>query len=158
LRSVAEQFIDVVSHAMPGAVVKLGASLELENTLEIPTGVTIRGDRTGTNVGPTILHSGTQAPIDPMLTVQIYADIANQEPSSDVRITGVKLAAPSRSTADPQTDAFGVIARDVSQRVLIDHNDVHDWPKVAIQIKANDSYAPTQPCDPAARSDPTRRQ
>lgn len=100
------------------------------HNLVIPTGVTIRGDRRGTNPGPLLLGLYNQDDPQPgTRLMQIDGDY--------VRITGLRLQGPS-GNEDPWHDTIGILIGDpihsIRQRVqtLIDRNELFNWPTVAI--------------------------
>jgi hypothetical protein len=104
------------------------------NNLVLPTGVTIRGDRRGTNLGPKLLglydlNGTTQFNEDnvPHL-IEIQGDY--------VRVTGLRLQGPTRGTTAPipSVDAILVPAPNNWVGLLIDHNDISDWTNAAVEI------------------------
>ncbi len=141
----------------PGTVIQLVpppsgidlSSVDLRTPLQIPAGVTIRGNRRGTSLGPEIFtDSGFAGSL---------LDVAG----SDVRITGVRLRGPntSRDTAEAaHADSRGIedAADDTFVRVVIDHNDVSDWVDAAVQIK-NFLNSGSPDCDPGDNGDPQLR-
>jgi len=138
----AQDFVNAVQRADQGTVIEVdpGASINLTNQphLSIQAGVTIRGDRRGTLIGPEISTSnptdGTMLEID----------------SSDVRITGLRLRGPSRSNDGDTPGARGILIRDnlINRPVIIDHNDLSDWPTEAIGVDGGDSSTTCGPHGP----------
>ena len=57
------------------------------------------------------------------------------EDANDIRLTGLRLRGPSRSTDQNQTEAIGVISFEANLRNIIDHNDVSDWPYIGVMTK-----------------------
>jgi hypothetical protein len=99
-------------------------------------GVTVRGDRRGTNLGPELVGPYQQDSDNLFL---ILAD--NQGAAGHyARITGMRVRGPSRSTDQNQPAPGGIhvgsqsfmgyIAAPV-YKATIDHNDISDWPGVA---------------------------
>jgi hypothetical protein len=110
------------------------ASTGVANNLVLPAGVTIRGDRRGTNLGPQLLgrydlNGTTQFNEDnvPHL-IEIQGDY--------VRVTGLRLQGPTRDTTGtiPAVDAILVPAPNNFIGLLIDHNDISDWTNAAVEI------------------------
>ncbi len=144
----------VFSPATPGTVLKIGAGAAIDltgyNALQVPAGVTIRGDRRGTLFGPELSSSDT--PNGFML--EIHGD--------DVRIAGLRLRGPSRSTDSDTPGASGIAAHaqdnfsppnePVYYRGIVDHNDLSDWPTAAIAVVAGDESTECRPdIDPRSR-------
>ena len=123
----ANDFVNKLNQATWGKVIEVGASFDLRNspTLYIPAGVTIRGDRRRTNLGPELLGDETM--------FEIKGDYA--------RITGLRLRGPSRST-DADVSGFGIQVREnLYQGVTIDHNDISDWPVAAVDVRGDADLA-----------------
>jgi hypothetical protein len=108
------------------------------HNLVIPTGVTIRGDRRGTNLGPLLVGQYTQE----AHLLDIRGDYA--------RITGLRLRGPSGFT-DNLTIADGIQAhRDLFTGTLIDHNDLSDWADgSAIEVFGGQNEQANCPTNPA---------
>lgn len=160
------RLVNVVSAAGEGTVVKLGTSIDLTDcpALNVGQGVTIRGDRRGTLTGPQLNSCYVVNSAVKCATVQTKAEtiepmVLLTEGSNDIRITGLRLRGPSRSTDYPQTEAIGVLTFEKNVRNIIDHNDVSDWPYIAIMTKAHDDKdIPTNSkCDPLSVNDPQTR-
>ena len=102
--------------------------------LALPTGVTIRGDRRGTNLGARLLglfdlNGPTQFNEDSVAhLIEIQGDY--------VRVTGLRLQGPTRDTTAkiPDDDAVLVPAPNNFVGVLIDHNDISDWTNAAVEV------------------------
>jgi hypothetical protein len=128
LRARAD-FLHAVFGAKRGTVIELDPSVSLNLSytppLHIPAGVTIRGDRRGTRLGPE-LRGG----YGPNGMFEIAGD--------DVRITGLRLHGPSRSLADDTPEATGILAPDHYLRSIIDHNDMSDWSESAVRVRGED--------------------
>lgn len=121
----AVAFVDALNHATWGTVLEVSDSFDLRNwpTLYIPAGVTLRGDRRRTNLGPELLGDGTMFELN----------------GNYARITGLRLRGPSRSTARDQVDSKGIVAHDRFISYL-DHNDISDWTVAAVEA-TNDGEA-----------------
>jgi hypothetical protein len=138
--------------AGPGTVVKIaqGASIDFSgwNTLDIPAGVTIRGDRRGLLFGP-LLHMDRG--ID-STTTGVMLEIVGD----DVRITGLRVQGTSRSTDQGQQGFIGVYAHDGWPvgpgterylRSIIDHNDISNWTENGVRVAGNDDINANITCD-----------
>ncbi|TKB69808.1 MAG: hypothetical protein E8D45_13575 [Nitrospira sp.] len=130
-----KDFARAVNEARWGTVVEVdpGVSLALTTPLplSVPEGVTIRGDRRGLRFGPEL--SVPQGFEGTMLDIRF----------SDVRVTGLRLRGPSRSTVDEASnkDARAIDVLDSATRVLIDHNDISDWPAQGVRVVMADEPA-----------------
>jgi hypothetical protein len=98
--------------------------------LVLPTGVTVRGDRRGTNLGPQLrgLYK-LSGPIPHMFDIQ----------GDYVRITGLRLQGPTTSIDAffPSSDAIMVPPNGTPNDwvgVLIDHNDLSAWTNAAVEV------------------------
>jgi hypothetical protein len=135
--SQTQDFVRQAQQAKPGTIIDVdpGASIDLTNSpqLAIPEGVTIRGNRRGTSMGPEIHTSQYE--------INMF-----QIRSRDVRITGLRLRGPSRST-DETPGATGIYIQEnlITGSVLIDHNDMSDWPGEAVNVDGGD---PSKTCSP----------
>src|SRR5262245_1712980 len=123
LRARAD-FLTAVFGAKWGTVIELDPNVSLNLTytpmLPISAGVTIRGDRRGTNPGPELETANKYAQM---------LDVAGD----DVRITGVRLRGPSSDTDGDDRDAVGITAHDnLFTRTIIDHNDMSAWTHAAV--------------------------
>lgn len=136
----ASEFLNQLNQGTWGSVIEVSNSFDLRNcpTLYLPAGVTIRGDRRRTNLGPELWGDETM--------FEIKGDYA--------RITGLRLRGPSRST-DSDVGGFGIRVRDdLYQGVIIDHNDISDWPVAAVDVRGDADLAV---CDAGANGDPRMR-
>jgi hypothetical protein len=126
--------------AGPGTVIKIapGTSIDFTglNAVEVPTGVTIRGDRRGTSYPP-------ELSIGPRTDAIIFGVAGD-----DVRITGLRLLGPNtaRKTESgqqlswairvPQQNADGAFPQ--FARVIIDHNDISDRVAAGVEVDGPD--------------------
>ncbi|MCW5852368.1 MAG: VCBS repeat-containing protein [Anaerolineae bacterium] len=142
-RSLADQLVNAVQNAKWGTVIELdpNVSIDLTNVppLQLPAGVTLRGNRRGTLLGPELTElqgPGRDHREESMLTVA----------GDQVRITGLRLRGPTRGLHEdvPLYDgtvriASGILAPDRFV-TIIDHNDMSDWTNGAVQVEGeNDS-------------------
>lgn len=112
--------------------------------LVLPTGVTIRGDRRGTNFGPKLTGNYTNDS-----PTEFDQDAHMFEIEGDyVRITGLRIEGPSDATEPPgsssshpltvngihigNTNPFGTPGFSEFAGVMIDHNEMTKWPNAAI--------------------------
>lgn len=127
----AEKFENDVESAKPGTVFELDPDLTLDLTnryITIPSAVTIRGDRRGLRRGPELFSKGV--PGNTVLEIL----------GSDVRITGLRVRGPSRST-DGSPDARGILYnsdRLIFHGSIVDHNDMSDWTLAAVDVRGGD--------------------
>ena len=140
--STAIEFVSAIQQAAWGTVIEVAADVNLQNvsTLSIGAGVTIRGNRSGTNLGPE-------------LWVPQYINSTLEIVGERVRITGVRLRGPSRSTDSDLLRVDGIHVPD-SLKTIIDHNDLSDWTGSAINVLGGDE---TEACDPRDHRDPRTR-
>jgi hypothetical protein len=126
-RAVNEARWGTVIEVDPGVSIALNPPLPLY----VPEGVTIRGDRRGIRFGPEL--SAPKGFDGTMLDIRF----------SDVRVTGLRLRGPSRSTVDEASnkDARAIHVLDSANRVLIDHNDISDWPAQGVRVSGADEPA-----------------
>jgi hypothetical protein len=148
IRTPARQFVSAVQTAQQGTVIEIApdVSINLVNypKLFIGTEVTIRGDRRGTRSGPELYVSEEYA--GTMLTIDGH----------DVRITGLRLRGPSRSTDDDTPLAVGIFKRDdLYVRSIIDHNELSDWPKSAVEVNGGEELSG---CNGDTQAFPGRRE
>jgi len=160
------RFFNVVFAGGEGTVVKVGTSIDLTDCpiLSLAQGVTIRGDRRGTLLGPElrscyVVDSVHKCDTSQTKAATIEPMILLTEGLNDMRITGLRLRGPSRSTDDPQTEAIGVLTFEANVRNIVDHNDVSDWPYIGVMTKAHDDedIPANSKCDPASVNDPKMR-
>ena len=127
----------VKAPAQLGTVIKIysGSDIDLSGvpSLEIPSGVTIRGGRRGTQFGP-LLHK------DSATTTNEATEIMLEIPQSDnVRITGLRLQGTSTTTDQNQVLTWGVNVHDNSStNVIIDHNDISGWTQDGVRAAGSD--------------------
>ncbi len=139
-----------VNPAGPGTVIKIlpdnDGSFDFLglSPLEIPAGVTIRGDRRGTLFGPLLITSKN-------ILVPARTVVMLEPNGDDVRVTGLRLQGPSRSTDQNQPAAIGVRLQDGLTnhffRSIIDHNDISDWTWNGVRAAGDDAGDLTT-CDP----------
>lgn len=151
-----EDLKDRIPAATRGTVLDVQASFDIENLelLNVPAGVTIRGNRRGTVFGPQL------AVKDPSPDGILFVIGEN-----DVRITGLRLRGPNtnRSTNENQPVSRAIVIRDeLSQRSIVDHNDISDWTMQAVLVKQDIPEDDVRDCgraelpDPATRPTPAR--
>lgn len=111
---------------LPGTVVRVTGSFELDgarvpNAVKIPEGITLRGDRRTTLLGPEIGLSRMGV----MFSVQ----------GDQTRITGLRLRGPNtrREQEDKKQGSNGIVAGQ-EFHTIIDHNDGSDWYGGAIMV------------------------
>jgi FG-GAP-like repeat len=114
-----------------------GGGINNIHNLVVPTGVTIRGDRRGTNTGPLLLGRYNQD--DPQPGTRLF-----QVDGDYVRITGLRLEGPSGSE-DTWHDTIGILVGDPLYtwqqpfQTIIDRNEIFNWPTDAIMPIAGSS-------------------
>lgn len=157
-RQLLHRLYSVVSTAGPGAVVRLGRSLNVtgQPSLFLGPGVTIRGDRRGPLFGAELSRDFDGS--------NILSDMFDVE-GDDVRITGLRLRGPSRSTDTDQANSTGVFVNPAfdanSQfvreflRTIVDHNDISNFTYGGVRVF--DSLDRTDQCDPNSKNDPQTR-
>jgi hypothetical protein len=128
---VQQAFVNAVQNGQAGTVLEVdpNAMFTLANApqLQIPAGVTIRGDRRGARLGPQL----TDEPFPGEAMFEISGD--------DVRITGLRLRGPSHSTDTDTPKSNGILAHDdLFTRSIIDHNELSDWPGAAVTVEGGD--------------------
>src|SRR5205823_4517208 len=97
-------------------------SIQLSDGLNIPAGVTVRGDRHSLRPGPEIFMPLDSNPDDKTMLV-INGD--------QVRITGLRLRGPSRARNVELPNRFAISSASVYNST-IDHNDISDWPAAGV--------------------------
>ncbi len=113
--------------------------------LQIPAGVTIRGDRRGTLLGPELgLPLPDSRDHRPLRTLNLQ--VAYDSPGDWVRITGLRLHGPSRSHA--RIDYSNGIFVDDRATVIIDHNDLSGWTQATVNVDGDPAAAPLWACPP----------
>ena len=137
------------SPAQPGTVIQIypGTDINLSGLqpLQLPSGVTIRGNRRGTLFGP-LLHQES-APGETMLEI-LQGD-------ADVRITGLRLQGISQSTDTGQKGSQGVLIHP-SLRTIIDHNDVSSFTLAGVEVSGTQTTANAPSCS-SENNDPLNR-
>jgi hypothetical protein len=137
--------------AGPGTVIKLvpGTSLALDGlTLNIPAGVTLRGDRRGVLFAPLLYLS--QLPT----SEQIMLDLGgNNVGGNEVRITGLRLQGPCDSSGSnpscpitataSKVRTWGVVTHDdKNANSIVDHNDIYNWTQDGVGAFGEDVGVP----------------
>lgn len=113
--------------AGPGTVITIDGSIEIENginALQVPEGVTIRGDRRGVNLGGELRKpsAGTLFEIR----------------GSNVRMTNLRLRGHSRSSDGGQEQSNGIAVEEHNfTGTIIDHNDISDWTWRGVNVISN---------------------
>ncbi len=120
-----KDFASAVQQATPGTVIEVeqGDQINLKDhdTILIPAGVTIRGDRHADLLGPELWAPNEQ----PGTMLEVNGD--------DVRITGLRMRGPNRSTDTHDPETKGIRAHD-RFKTIIDHNDMSDWTVAAVEV------------------------
>jgi hypothetical protein len=153
--------VGALASAQPNTVIQIPPGTMIEFTdlpapLNIPEGVTLRGDRRGVLLGPQVWlshgHMATGPTDDPGLFIM---------QASRTRVTGLRIRGPGR---DPKgkmppmkgvdmvvaTVAPGGVRTDFSE--LVDHNDISDWGTSAVDLKGPDfSHDANCPLAPPAQ-------
>ena len=123
----------------PGHVLVIDGVIELPPglpPLQIPAGTTIRGDRRGV--------LGTGRIIKP--TAGKDFEIMFGVVGNNVRVTGLHLRGPSRSSDGDQEQSNGIrVPEHVVQGTIIDHNDISDWTWRGVYVIAG--QAESNPAD-----------
>ena len=133
-----------LAEAGPNSVIQIAADIAfpvLAKALAVKSGVTIRGDRRGVLLGPQLSLS-VDSGVVPASSLGFTGFIEAQ--GGDVRITGLRIQGPSRAECsgidqDPSCKQHGVagvitkVAND-DVKVIIDHNDMSDWTRAAIDL------------------------
>jgi VCBS repeat protein len=128
-----------VGGAEPGDVQDIGACINLSDyaPLVLPAGVTLRGNRRGTNFGPQLFAARytERAPCG-WCMIEIHGDY--------VRITGLRLRGQSRSEDAANYTTHGIevdypqpSVNDASVTefiAMIDHNDLSDWEEATVTV------------------------
>jgi hypothetical protein len=143
-----KDFVTAVREALPGTVIEVEETddpIDLTGlpALFVPGGVTIRGDRRGTHLGPELKSSCS--PDGAMFDLRF----------GEVRITGLRLSGPSRSTDTDVCEANGIAVYDQLSRAVIDHNDLSGWTIAAVKVAARPEGDNRIHCTPLDRSRPS---
>jgi hypothetical protein len=127
-------FIQTVPTARPGTVVQIVFTdppaitfPNLTAPIQVPAGVTIRGDRRGVLLGPQISQTGGTQNAPPSFPG--FLEIAG----TNVRITGLRIRGPSRDPGGHQPSLAGIVGHDEFVTVL-DHNDMSDWTRASVDL------------------------
>ncbi len=121
----------------------LSASLSMDfadfPTMEVPAGVTVRGDRRGTRLGPELFM--TDAFQGAMFAIG----------GEDARISGLRLRGPNTvrnsdvALRNWHTDA--VAAPVEHARTIVDHNEISDWTWVGVRAQGGETGEACTPVD-----------
>jgi len=104
-------------------------------SLDIPTGVTLRGDRRGTNLGPLLLGQYTNNPTGNVSMIQV---------GSYVRITGLRLEGPTGTNAPWSFgNIHGIFVQSPATEVIVDHNELFAWENGAVRSNGSASGSVT---------------
>jgi hypothetical protein len=99
--------------------------------LALPAGVTIRGDRRATNLGPLVIGSYNVQYPSPYQPYPHVFDVQGDY----VRVTGLRLQGPTTNTTDNYLAADGIeVADNHFFGTLIDHNDLSAWNNAAVEV------------------------
>jgi FG-GAP-like repeat len=120
--------------AGPGTVIQIAPGMsitfvDLPMPLSIPAGVTVRGGRRGVTMGPLVWlttgHDSTSAADDPGLFI-MQAD--------NSRITGLRIQGPGRDPKGTKPVVKGIDGV-AGFSEIVDHNDLSDWTRTAVDLK-----------------------
>jgi hypothetical protein len=130
---------DCAPELEPGHVLVIDGFIELPHGLppmQIPAGTTIRGDRRGVLGTGRIIKPSTGEDFEIMFGVL----------GNNVRVTGLHLRGPSRSSDGDQEQSNGIrVPEQVAQGTIIDHNDISDWTWRGVYVLAG--QAESNPAD-----------
>ena len=105
----------------PGHVLVVEGTIELPEGLppfQVPERTTIRGDRRGATLASRIIKASAGKGLENMFNVDGHF----------VRITGLHLRGPSRSSSGDQEQSNGIFIPEFTYReTIVDHNDISDW-------------------------------
>ena len=132
-----------------GTVITIDGTIEVDESirpLQIPEGVTIRGDRRGVTLGGELRKTGAPEGAETLLEIAGH----------NVRITNLRLRGPSRSNGgdQAQSNAISVVEGDSEawndfRGSIIDRNDISDWAWRGVYVKGLETTsACTDPTDP----------
>ena len=131
-----------------GSVIQIGPNETIDltqfDTLTIPSGVTIRGDRRGVLAGPLLSSKGDD---DGGVEFETLGDF--------VRVTGLQLEGPSRSQSERPYHT-GIFVRDTLGSTIIDRNRLADFTASPVNV-AGASDAPDWACSPSGEPTPAER-
>jgi hypothetical protein len=120
--------------AGPGTVIQLAPGPpitygDLAVPLSIPVGVTVRGGRRGVTMGPLVWlttgHASTSDADDPGLFIM---------QSDNSRITGLRIQGPGRDPGGSKPAVKGINGV-AGFSEIVDHNDLSDWTRTAVDLK-----------------------
>jgi hypothetical protein len=130
------------------------------HNLLIPSGVTVRGDRGPLRSGA-LLVGDYGCKVDGGDFVCQYEDIfqilSAQVPGDHVRVTGLRLQGPSQCVLHPDScispNLASVVGITVGSRndgaptdVIVDHNELLDWPEAGVNVV--NKFDPADACPP----------
>lgn len=116
-----------------GTVIRVMDSMVFPATLgplQIPAGVTLRGDRQLTLMGPEI-----------WMPFSSSGHVMMEVAGDDTRITGLRITGPNtnRNIQDPEHDNRGIVVlEDRFAGTIIDHNDIGLWDHQAVAVRGDD--------------------
>jgi hypothetical protein len=134
-------------------------AVSVPDGMVITGGVTIRGDRRGTRLGPELAVNNLQE-------IRLFTTKGD-----DIRITGLRIRGnnPGRSTWQllESYDGIGISIVEKEQgssesvtasyeRIIVDHNDVSDWTIRAVAVFGGDTDPDCDDYDPEERSNVVR--
>jgi hypothetical protein len=156
---VANPKNDCVADTTLIPAVDIGSCIDLSNyaSLILTSGITLRGDRHGTNLGPQ-LHAAISKERSDSGRIDTCAWCMLQIHGDYVRVTGLRLRGKSRSLR--RNDGFDADAIAVDSTAttkysstefiaIIDHNDISDWEGAAVEVVGG--WPVVQSDDPAVR-------
>ena len=132
--SQAKDLCSAVQNARWGMVIQIVPDdlLDVTNVcstpLEVPGGVTIRGNRKGVLLGPQV-----------SLTSSADGAAVFDFAGDDVRITGLRILGPSRKTDSNQPSSRGIQIWHNRSGSIVDHNDVSNFADTAVDFRGPDS-------------------
>jgi hypothetical protein len=117
-----------------GTVIEIDpfVAIELNDypALRIPAGVTLRGDRRGTRLGPLLYVSDRGN----------YPERTFEVNGNHVRVTGLRLRGPSPTTADKPASAAIFVDDDKFIGTIVDHNELWAWTHAAVAVNLYDDH------------------
>jgi hypothetical protein len=137
--------------AGPGTVIQIApeATINLSGLypLQLPAGVTLRGGRRGTAVGPRLCMAPD---CDENRPIDVPGESMIEITGDDVRITGLRLEGPSRRTDPNAAQIRGIIAHEAAtghKRTIVDHNDISGWTAAGVEVRGGDASINIDTCD-----------
>src|SRR5262245_4496039 len=140
-RTLAQQLASAVLNAGWGTVIELAPNILIDltdaNSLQIPGGVTIRGDRRGTQSGPELWTAHMPPEFNGVIQI-------NSQEASDVRVTGLRMRGPTASSNPDglEARAIDVLDNEVDHPVIIDHNELSNWTFAAARVLLSEQTSP----------------